>query len=374
MANKVNKSKAEGSDRLVSLDALRGFDMFWIIGGERLVHYAAKLTDHPWLQVASEQLEHTKWNGFTFYDLIFPLFLFIAGVAMPLSMASRRKRGFEDRDLAIGVIRRGALLVFLGMVYNGLLNFEFESLRYASVLGRIGLAYMLAGLIVLRTEARGQMIWTAGLLLFYWVALTAIPVPDIGAGVLEPGKTFTDFIDRAFTPGVLYHGDRDPEGLFGTIPAVATALLGAMAGRILLLADWNGWQKTLSLCAMGSACLAIGYAWDFAFPINKNLWSSSFVMWCAGYSALLLAAFYLVIDVLRFRIWAALFVIIGVNSITIYLGQKVFDFEYTARFLFQGVVSLAPEARQPLILMSFVLLLKLGFLTFLHRKKVYLRV
>src|SRR6476659_4306349 len=225
-------SPLQSDRRLLSLDALRGFDMFWIIGGKEIAQAAAKLTNWPWLLWLSDQLEHTEWNGFALYDLIFPLFLFMAGVAMPFSFEKRLKRGAGRYSFFCILITRGLVLVVLGMIYNGLLRFDWPHTRLPSVLGRIGLAYMFAGLIVLNTRVRGQIGWFVGLLVGYWAALKFIPVPGYGAGDLTPGHTLTDYLDRLLIPGELYHhirdsegvrhNIRDPEGLLATVPPIGT--------------------------------------------------------------------------------------------------------------------------------------------------------
>src|SRR5262245_49644533 len=175
--------------RLHSLDALRGFDMLWIVGGSEVVAALAKDREQGLLHWIESQTHHVPWNGFVFWDLVFPLFLFIAGVALPFSLAARLERGDSRAHLRAHAVFRGLALVGLGLVYNGLLTFDFAQLRCASVLGRIGLAYLGAALVCLSTGRRGQVLWIAALLLGYWAALTWVPVPGIGAGVLEPGKT-----------------------------------------------------------------------------------------------------------------------------------------------------------------------------------------
>jgi predicted acyltransferase len=360
-------------ERLSSLDALRGFDMFWIIGGESIAHAAAQLTGWRWLVWLSGQLHHPEWHGFTFYDLIFPLFLFIAGVAMPFSWEHRIARGDSRRDLYRHLVVRGLLLVLLGMIYNGLLQFDWANMRYPSVLGRIGLAYLFAGLIVLNTELRGRLAWIVGLLLGYWALLKFIPVPGSGAGDLAPGHTLTDFIDRTLIPGRLYHGDRDPEGLLGTVPAIATALTGVLAGQFLKNERFSGYTKTAALMVVGAICLGLGRLWDLEFPINKNLWSSSFVVYCAGWSLLLLAVFYLVIDLWRLRAWTLFFVVIGSNSILIYLAQAFVDFDFTTHFFFDGLLRNA-GAYRPLLWSLAVLAVQWGLLYLLFRKRVFLKV
>ena len=176
---------APADERLVSLDALRGFDMFWIMGAEEIAHTGAKLFGWGWLVWLSGELHHPEWNGFKFYDLIFPLFLFMAGVSMPFSFEKRAAHGAAKEQLTRHVIIRGLVLVLLGMIYNGLLDFDWPDTRLPSVLGRIGLAYLFAGIIVLNSKWRGQLIWIAGLLIGYWAALKFIPVPKFGAGDLS---------------------------------------------------------------------------------------------------------------------------------------------------------------------------------------------
>jgi len=375
MADEVRKNgdSPPSNERLVSLDALRGFDMFWIIGGESVAHAAAKLTGWAWLVWLSGQLHHPEWHGFAFYDLIFPLFLFLAGVSMPFSFDKRLGRGDTRQELHRHVVVRGLVLVSLGLIYGGLLKFEWETMRYPSVLGRIGLAYLFAGLIVLRTELRGRLIWIAGLLVAYWAALKLIPVPGFGAGDLAPGHTLTDYIDRTLIPGRLYQGDRDPEGLLGTVPAIGTALAGAITGQLLKNPRTTGYVKTAVMAVAGLACLGLAWLWNLDFPINKNLWSSSFVLHCAGWSLLFLALFYLVIDVWRLRGWTLPLVVIGSNSILIYMAQRVIDFDYTAHFFFDGMLDYVGQYKLLLWAIA-VLAIKWLFLYLMYRKRIFLRV
>jgi predicted acyltransferase len=363
----------EANARLLSLDALRGFDMFWIIGGESIAEAAAKLTGWGWLVWFAGQLHHPEWHGFALYDLIFPLFLFIAGVAMPFSFEKRLARGDSKSQLYRHVIVRGLLLVVLGMIYNGLLEFDWPNTRLPSVLGRIGLAYLFAALIVLNSQVRGQLLWIGGLLVGYWAALKFIPVPGYGAGDLAPGHTLTDYIDRSLIPGHLYRGDRDPEGLLGTVPAIATALAGAVTGQLLKNNRVTGYGKTAAMAVAGIVCLGLAALWNMDFPINKNLWSSSFVLHCAGLSLLILALFYLVIDVWRLRAWTFFFVVIGSNAILAYLARQFVDFEYTANFFFGGAIKYAGEYQELLAAVA-VLVTEWILLYLLYRKRVFLKI
>ncbi len=358
----------ERSTRLASLDALRGFDMFWIIGGEELVPPLAKLTGWGPLVWLAGQLEHPEWHGFKFYDLIFPLFMFVAGVAMPYSLSARIERGDGKSKLYWRVFRRGIALVLLGLVINGGLHFDFANLRYPSVLGRIGLGYLFAALIVMNTSVCGQAVWTAGILAGYWAAMRFIPVPGYELGDWYPGHTLVDYIDRNLLPGRLYKVIRDPEGLFSTAPAIATVLLGALAGAWLRRPKPSGSAKTVGLIAAGLVCLALGALWNQTFPINKNLWTSSFVLWVGGWSFLFLALFYYVIDVRGWSRWAFFFVVIGMNSITIYVGQGIIDFDHLAEIVFRE------RGMHELLFKSGSLVLKWVFLYVLYRQRIFLRV
>jgi predicted acyltransferase len=361
------------SERLLSLDALRGFDMFWIMGGEGVVHALAVLYGWTWMTWLSGQLKHPLWDGFALYDLIFPLFLFIAGVAMPYSLGNRLARGDSRSRLHLHVIRRGLLLVLLGAIYNGLLQFDFANQRYPSVLGRIGLAYLFAGVIFLNTRYRGQAIWLASLLVGYWLAMKFIPNPDYGAGDLAPGHTLADWVDRQLIPGTLYMKVRDPEGLFSTIPAIGTALAGALTGQFLKSKTHGGLAKAGIMFGSGLVFMALAWLWNLDFPINKNLWSSSFVLYCAGLSLLLLSVFYLVIDVWKFRRWTFFFVVIGSNSILIYMLPEFIDFKYTVEALLGGVAFHSRDYG-PAIGAIALVAFHWVFLLVLYRKRIFLRV
>jgi len=366
-------------ERLRSLDVLRGFDMFWIIGGKPVILGLLALFSVESSKWLGHRLHHPEWHGFEPYDLIFPLFLFIAGVSTVYSIDNRLAKGESRASLHRHFVQRGLTLVLLGVLYNGLLSRDLASaegwgeMRYASVLGRIGLAYMFAALIAANAQWRGQLIWVVGLLVGYWAALRLIPVPEFGAWDLEPGHTLTDYIDRHIVPGKLYKDVRDPEGLFAVIPAIATALLGCLTGQLLKRNDIDGLKKTGYMAGAGVVCLGLAWLWNMEFPINKNLWSSSFVLNCAGWSLLLLSLFYLVIDVWKFRRGTLFFTVIGANSILIYMAPRFLNFDYTNESLFGGIVSLAGDYRTLLLAVT-LLSLKWGLLYYLFRKKIFLKV
>lgn len=363
------------STRLLSVDALRGADMFFIVGGEALILTLAGLFPESGLMKAlAAQMIHVDWNGFHFMDLIFPLFLFISGVTFPFSLSSQQKKGLTRWQITLRCIRRGLILVALGLVYNGILSCtDFAGFRYASVLGRIGLAWMLASIINLWCSRK--VCWTIvpAFLLGYWALLVAFPEP--GMDPYSQAGSLVGRIDRALLPGRLYLGNHDPEGWLGLIPSVVTAMLGIEAGRLLKDKTMTELRKVALMFGVGVLFIIIGVVWDFAMPINKNLWTSSFVMLTAGISFCLLASFYLVIDVWGCRRLAFFPAVIGMNSITIYIASEAIDFGHTADFLFTGFIdNLFPEPFRPLVFTLCFIACWWTFLYFLYRQKIFLRV
>ena len=369
MGTKVSHDPA---GRVVSLDALRGFDMFWIIGGEALFHALFEWIDTPWSSSLRRQLEHSQWNGFTFYDLIFPLFLFIVGAALPFAVSKRLQRGDHRGKLYLHIIRRAATLFLLGLIYNHILDLDFGSFRWAGVLQRIAVCYLIAGLVFMRFKIRGQAAIAGAILLGYWLIMVLVPVPGYGAGVWTPQGNLAGYVDRLFLPGSFCcYRFGDNEGFLSTIPAVATTLLGGLAGH-LLRSTWEGGRKLQVLLGSGVAALVAGLLWGLVFPINKLLWTSSYVLFAAGWSFLLLAFFYWVVDLRGHRKWAFPFVVIGLNPITIYVLQNVFDFGAVANIFVHGFID-DLGALQPLFWVICVLAVKWLFLYFLYRQKIFLK-
>ncbi len=362
--------------RLASLDALRGFDMLWIIGGDALVVAWAELTHWRSANWAANQLTHVPWDGFHLYDLIFPLFVFLSGVAMPFSLSRRVERGDNRPALMFHAVKRGLILVALGVAYNnGLFRMGLDEMRYPSVLGRIGLAYTGAAVIVLFTRVKGQARWLVGLLAGYWLALRFVPVPGAdGAGPFTQEGSLVGWVDRALVPGQLFLGDHDPEGLLSTLPAIGSALAGALCGHLLRRPDWTAERKTVALLGAGAASVAAGALWHPWFPVNKNLWTSSFVLVTAGLSMLLLGVFYYVIDGRGWRRWAFPLQVIGANSILIYLAGHVIDFGYATDFFLGGLLGhLSDEAGTMVFWLGF-LAVEWLFLWVLYRRRIFLRV
>lgn len=369
--------KQKQSRRLLSLDALRGFDMFFIMGGASLFVALATLFPNPFFQAIADQMHHVKWNGLTHHDTIFPLFLFIAGISFPFSLEKQRAGGKSDADIYKKIIRRGLTLVLFGFIYNGLLNFDFEHQRYASVLGRIGLAWMFGALIFVNTRTITRVWITAAILVGYWLLLAFVPAPDgNGAGVFTMEGSLVGYVDRILLPGRLHLTVHDPEGLLSTVPAIATALLGMFTGEFIKLqrAGLTDKKKVMGMVIAGAVLLAAGLLWGLFFPINKNLWTSSFVCVVGAYSVWMFALFFYVVDVLEFRKWTLFFTVIGTNSITIYMAQEFVNFSFTSNALFGGLTGLMPEAAQPLIASIGYIAVCWGFLYFLYRKRIFLKV
>ena len=361
--------------RLYSLDALRGFDMFWIIGAEEIFHGMAKATGAPFWTILSDQFTHPSWNGFHVYDLIFPLFLFLAGVSTPYSVGRDLENGKPRARLLLKVVRRGLILVLLGIVYNnGLQLRPISDIRFSSVLGRIGIAYMLANIIFLYTKERAQIIWFAGLLIGYWLILKFTAAPGFQPGDLSMEGNFASYVDRNILPGKLSLGIHDTVGFFNNIPAISTALGGILAGSFLKNNAASPQTKALWLAIAGILFLVLAQLWNLDFPINKNMWSSSFVLHTSGLSLLLLSLFYFIIDVRGYKNWAFFFKVIGMNSILIYISGKFINWQYTTNGFFLWLKQWVGDPYGVVVMAICMVLIKWLFLYVLYRKKIFLRV
>lgn len=312
-------------ERVVSIDALRGFDMFWIIGGGAIFASLHKIFDCPTTELIQTQLRHVKWEGFRFEDLIMPLFMFIVGVVMPYSFQKRLDRGDGRLKLYLHIIKRTVILFVLGMIAQGnLLKYDLSELHiYCNTLQAIAAGYLIASVIYLNLKVVGQVIVTAVLLLLFWGLMMLVPVPEHGAGQLTEDGNLAIYLDHLilakFQDGTTY------TWILSSMVFACTVMLGIFAGYVLRLSI-GGLKKALLLIALGIGSVAIGMVWNIWFPIIKHLWTSSFVLYSAGICYLLLAAFYLVIDVIGLRRWAFGFVVIGSNAIAVYMATHLFDF------------------------------------------------
>jgi len=372
----VNKTNASFlNNRLVSLDVLRGFDMFWIIGADDIVHGMAKMTKTSFWENFSSQLSHPQWNGFTMYDLIFPLFIFLAGVSTPFSIGKALEEGNSKEKLLIRVFQRGIILIILGIIYNnGLTLKPLEEIRFSSVLGRIGITYIFANIIYLYVKPRWFLFWFAGLLLSYYFLLKFFSAPNFEAGDLTMEGNFASYIDRLLLPGKLSLKIHDTVGFFNNIPAISNSLAGIMVGIFIKRNEFSGIKKTLYLAGLGLLSLLLAQLWNVDFPINKNLWSSSFVLQTVGLSLLLFSLFYYIIDVLGYQKWSVFFRVIGVNAILIYMSVKFIDWNFTARKFFEWSYQWVGDSWSMLMIPISILIIKWLFLRILYHYKIFLRI
>ncbi|WP_242135610.1 acyltransferase family protein [Aestuariivivens marinum] len=359
--------------RLVSLDALRGFTMFWIIGGDALVHALSGATSLPMFQWMSQQLLHVEWNGFHFLDLIFPMFMFISGVAIPYSIGRNLEQGISRKVLWKKALKRAVILILLGVLYNNKLSFDFPNLRYASVLGQIGVAYLIAVSIYLYTGTKGQWLWSIGILLGFWGLMVLVPVPGIGVGVLTPEGNFSGYIDRLLLPGTMFREHYDPQGLLLMVSAAVITLAGAMMGKILKKTKGTSVKNVGIMLVSGALLVLFALLWHRVYPINKEIWSSSFNVLTIGLSLVFLAFFYFIIDVKKKSRWAFPFVLIGLNPIFIYLAYRMVDIRFTSEFLLHGLMQVSGSYGSVVLIIG-VLLLQMGLLYFLYRQKIFFKV
>ena len=303
------------SGRLVSLDVFRGAT----IASMMMVNNAGN-----W-QAVYAPLEHAEWHGWTFTDTIFPSFLWIVGVAMTLSFAKRVERGDDRMKLFLHAARRAAIIFALGLLLNFMGKFSIATLRIPGVLQRIAVCYLIAAAIYLWTQLRGQLIWTIAPLVVYWALMMLVPVPGIGAGSLEKNANLAAYIDSLFLSGHMWSSTKtwDPEGILSTLPAISTVMFGILAGR-MLRSSRSPSEKTAWLFFSGNALMFLGGLMDLAFPINKNLWTSSFSVFMAGISSSAFAFCYWLVDVKGWRRWAQPFAIYGMNAIAVYVLAGVF--------------------------------------------------
>ena len=299
------------NDRLVSLDVFRGIT----IAGMVLVNNPGTWSSIYW------PLEHAEWDGWTPTDLVFPFFVFIVGVAIPLAFGRRTESGGSNRDLYLKIIRRTLIIFALGMFLAGFPYFHLSTIRIPGVLQRLAVCYLFASLIFLNTKVRTQIIVTLALLVFYCLLMTRLHAPGFDTGDLSKEGSLASFVDRViFGPHIWKQAKvYDPEGLLSTIPAIATALFGVLTGQWLRTSK-SQYEKVTGLFVAGACCVVIGWCWNPFFPINKALWTSSYVFFTAGLALQFLALCYWLIDIKKIQRWAKPFIVFGVNAIALYVG------------------------------------------------------
>jgi predicted acyltransferase len=424
-------------ERLMSLDALRGFDMFWILGADSFVYALHEMNGNPIAKFIAEQMDHAEWAGFRFYDLIFPLFVFIMGVSTVFSLEKIISR--EGRAAAVKrVLIRGILLFIVALIYSGGFTNAWPNMRLMGVLNRIALCYTVGGLLFIFCNTRMMIAAAVALLLGYWALLEKLPMRDIHlekfhlvaqveqsensalaskfraiesspdknpsaikdspvwaatekmylattnrvTGKYEMGYNVANHFDFEHLPARKYDLFWDPEGFLSTLPACVTGLLGIFAGLFLRHSTAPGMKKVFTLFGAGAACAALGWLWGMEMPVIKKIWTSSYVLVAGGYSAMLLAVFYFIVDVKQWRGWCQPFVWIGMNPITLYLTSNFLGglgFEKLARRLAGGPVKsffdthIAPGFGE-LVCSLVGVLLFVWFARFLYQRKIFLRL
>jgi len=322
---RVDVQGAKFNGRLTSLDVFRGLAIL----GMLLVNVVVLSDLFP-------QLRHADWHGWTFADLVFPFFLFIVGVAIPFSLGRRIELGYSRRRLFGRVVRRTLILFALGLLLNVFLTYDLSTIRIMGVLQRIALCYFFASATYLTSRISRLAIWGVALLFVYWGLMELVPVPGIGAGVYEKGRNFAAYVDQLILDGHIHQFTKiwDPEGIVSTIPAISTTLFGVLTGH-WLRSNRNAIEKTLWLFIMGNLGIFFGTIWDAWLPINKNLWTSSFAVLTAGFALVFLGFCYYFIDFKGYRRWVQPFVILGMNSLTVYVIAwivTIFMADYIIRF------------------------------------------
>jgi len=416
--------------RLMSVDALRGFDMFWIIGADSLVYALNRMSHSRPTEFLAEQLDHADWEGFHFYDLIFPLFVFIVGASLVFSLTKAIERACRA-DALKRIFRRSVLLFVIALFYSGGFTNAWPDIRLMGVLNRIALAYFFAGLCFCFFKPRALVAICAGLLVGYWGLMTFVPIRDIQltklnlarlaqeagepqtallfkdsanpsavkdspawaaaqrmfyattnhvSGTFGPGFNLADHLDFQYLPGRKYDTFFDPEGYLGTLPAIATCLLGVLAGLLLKSQSIPEQRKVVYLISAGVSGALLGWLWNLQFPVVKKIWTSSYVLVAGGYSAILLGVFYQIIEVWQKRSWCQPFVWMGMNSITIYLANNIIGgFRKLAARLAGGDVKMfldehLAKGAGDMVISIVGLLLAFWFVHFLYRRKVFLRL
>ena len=376
MKDSTITSQVPGKGRLLSLDALRGFDMLWIIGGSGIVDAIAKNSDAGWLKALDLQMTHVPWNGFHFFDLIFPLFMFISGIAIPYSVKSALSKNTSKSKLILRFLKRMVILIVLGMLYNGVFKDGFANARYASILAQIGIAYFFASVIyTFSGSVKSTIFWIAGILACVSVMQLFVPVPGFGPGVFTPEGSMNGYIDRLYLPGRLtyFNGIFDALGLLSIVSAIGITLMGIIAGKILQDKTFSEYRKTCILALIGIVLIPIAVILSPVYPIIKVCWTTTYNLLAGGISFLLIALFYLVIDVWGYQKWSFFFRVIGMNSVFIYLFSRIVPVDEITRF-FAGWIIIplggVGEVIGALVIVGAEWLL----LYYMYRKNIFIKV
>jgi predicted acyltransferase len=428
-------AETPATQRLLSVDALRGVDMFWIIGADSLAYALERMNSTPVTRFLAGQLDHVDWEGLHFYDLIFPLFVFIVGVSLVFSLTKTLERAGRAEALK-RIFRRSVLLYLCGMFYHGGLSHPWPDVRFSGVLNRIALDYFFAAVLFCFFKPRALAGIFAGLLIGYWALMTFVPIRDIYltrehlamlaekagdanlaaqfrdkaltnptdvkdspvwaatktmfyattnwvSGKFDQGRNLSEHLDFQYLPGhfkAFEHEWAEPQGYLSTLPSIGTCLLGVFAGLLLKNQKIQGRRKVLYLISFGIASALVGWLWSIQFPIIKRAWTSSYVLVSGGYSAILLGIFYLIVDVWQARTWCQPFVWLGMNAITVYLVAEILGgFSSVAVRFAGGDVKAFFDAHVAKgfgeMMISLVgIMLAFWFVRFLYQRKVFIRL
>ena len=361
----------DSNRRLICVDALRGFDMLWIIGGGEVIIALAKVYPGTFFEGLAKHFDH-EWGVFRFYDIIMPLFLFIVGVVMPIAFKKRLEKGETKKEIYKHVLIRVIKLYILGLIASGhLFQFDINTLRlWTDTLHAIAVGYLVSSVLILELKEKWQIIITALLLVLYWLVMTFIPIPGHEAGIFEKDLNLALYVDDK----ILGHFQ---EGygwtyILTNMTFVCSVMLGVFAGRILL-SEMADKKKITRLILLGAGCVIAGKLWGVWFPIIHHLWTSSLVLFAGGLSCLLLALFFLVIDVWGYKKWAMPFVVIGVNAIAVYVATHLFDFKLIGN-VFVGGLSKWLGSWNDFVQALAALMVVWLILYWMYRKKTFIKV
>lgn len=368
----INKQNAVSKERIISVDALRGFDMFWIIGGEYIFKGLDRACNNSITNVISAQLDHAEWLGFTFYDIIMPLFMYLVGVSMVYSFRKRLSVDPSKLNLWKHILVRIFWLWIFGMMLQGkLLTYDINEIKfYSNTLQAIAAGYLISSLFILNLSIIKQIITTAGLMLVYWAIMVFAPIPGLGSGHFAPEVNFALYIDKLllgkFQDGTTY------TWIISSLNFGATTMLGVFTGY-LLQSDKKPVTKLYYLIIAGVALVVSGEVWGLVLPSIKHIWTSSFVLFSGGICVLLLAFFYLLIDVLNFKKWSLFFIIIGSNAIAAYVSASLFNFTLVS-VIFVGGLEKYVSAWYWFILATSGVAVLFLILRYMYKNKIFLKI
>lgn len=355
------------NERLTSIDALRGFDMFWIMGGDFLFRSFRQIYACSFTSELETQMDHVPYEGFHFYDLIFPLFLFIVGISISLAIPRAIEKNGKKQALK-HIVTRSILLFALGIFYMGGVANGIDNIYLAGVLQRISVAYFFAAILFCYFNNRSLIIIAAVLLLGYYAILALVPVPGFGVSSFEQGKNLAHYIDQ-WLPGQKFEGT-----ILSTLGAVGNVLVGVLAGNFLKIKSYPQQKKVYTFLIAGFISLISGYIWGIWFPVIKLLWTSSYVLVACGYGLIMFAIFYQVIEIWKYQKWAQPFIWIGMNSIAIYIAVSIMNFRKLSQRFIGGEIKDWLGNYHELLTSLITLLFVFWLAGFLYKKKIFIRL